>query len=65
MKKAIIILVLSLTIISCGGPAENNSVEVTHDSVGVDSSVVLPALTDSVDNPVYGGSGPRPGLNIK
>ena len=65
MKKAIIILVLSLSVISCGGSVENNPVEATYDSVGVDSSLVLPALTDSANKEVYGGSGPRPGFNIK
>ena len=44
MKKAIIILVLSLTIISCGESTETKPVKATQDSVGSSAS---PAPTES------------------
>jgi hypothetical protein len=70
MKKAIIVLVISLAIISCGGPVENKPVEnkpveATHDSISIDSSLVLPVITDTANNQVYEGSGPRTEFNIK
>ena len=64
MKAAIIILVLSLTIVSCGGSVETKPVEATYDSVGVDSSNILPELTDSAKLELN-GVGPRPQLNEK
>lgn len=65
MKKVFGIIVIGLFVVSCGGSTEVKPVEATYDSVGVDSSVILPALTDSATEAIYGGSGPRPGLNIK
>lgn len=46
MKKAMLIFAASLTLAACGGSSEQTST----DSVvvpGPDSSVILPALTDS------------------
>lgn len=65
MKKVFGIIVIGLFLMSCGGSTETKPVEATHDSVGVDSSVILPALTDSAAEVLYNGTNPRPGLNIK
>lgn len=46
MKKAILVAAAAMFLISCGGSTET----VTNDSLvtpGPDSSVILPALTDS------------------
>ena len=64
MKKEFIILVMGLFLVSCGGSTEVKPVEATYDSVGVDSSVILPALTDSAKMDLN-GSNPRPGLNVE
>ena len=46
MKKTIIAIAAVMFLASCGG-SNSQTVEVTYDSVGVDSSNILPALTDS------------------
>jgi hypothetical protein len=46
MKKIVFTLATVLALASCGGSSETK-VEATYDSVGVDSSNILPALTDS------------------
>ena len=47
MKKTVIVIVLFMSLISCGGSNETSTEVSTYDSVGVDSSVITPALVDS------------------
>lgn len=48
MKKAIIAVTAIMFLIACGGSStEQKPIEATYDSVGVDSSNILPPLTDS------------------
>jgi hypothetical protein len=47
MKKTIFALAVTMFMVSCGGSNET-SVEATYDSVGVDSSVIIPALLDTL-----------------
>jgi PBP1b-binding outer membrane lipoprotein LpoB len=56
MKKVFIICLSALILSSCGN-SDSKSVEATYDSVGVDSSVILPPLVDSIT------SGPKDTLN--
>jgi uncharacterized lipoprotein YehR (DUF1307 family) len=44
MKKTVIVIVLFMSLISCGGSNETSTGVSTYDSVGVDSSVTA---TDS------------------
>jgi hypothetical protein len=57
MKKAIIAIISAMFLISCGQPNEAKPIEATYGPVGIDSSNILPALTDSakggsLDSPV-------------
>jgi hypothetical protein len=47
MRKTIFTLAVTMFMISCGGSTET-PVEATYDSVGTDSSVITPALLDTV-----------------
>jgi hypothetical protein len=62
MKKAFIIFLLSLFVVSCGGSNESKPVEATYAPVGVDSSNILPPLTDSAKIELNGEK-PKPQLN--
>ena len=64
MKKALSIILISLFAISCGEPTESKPVEATYGPVGIDSSNILPALTDSGKIEVNGEK-PRPEFNEK
>jgi hypothetical protein len=57
MKKTFIICLSALVLSSCGGNSESKPIEATYDSVGVDSSNILPPLIDSIV------SGPKDTLN--
>lgn len=50
MKKVIIALMSVMFFISCGGSNEPTSTESTYGPVGIDSSNILPPLTDSAKN---------------
>lgn len=56
MKKLFGIFLVSLILSSCGG-SEQKPIEATYDSVGVDSSNILPPLIDSIT------SGPKDTLH--
>jgi hypothetical protein len=47
MKKTIFALAVTMFMVSCSGSNET-PVEATYDSVGVDSSVIIPALLDTL-----------------
>lgn len=48
MKKTIFTLAVTMLMVSCGGSTETTPVEATYDSVGVDSSIITPALLDTL-----------------
>ena len=56
MKKLFGIFLVSLILSSCGG-SDPKPIEATYDSVGVDSSNILPPLIDSIT------SGPKDTLH--
>lgn len=47
MKKVIIAVICTMFLISCGQPNESKPIEATYGPVGIDSSNILPSLTDS------------------
>lgn len=49
MKKVIVTIATAMFLISCGGSEETKPIETTYDSVGVDSSMILPPLVDSIN----------------
>jgi hypothetical protein len=64
MKKIIIAIVAAIFLLSCGGSTEVKPVEANYGPVGVDSSNILPELTDSAKIE-FNGVKPRPELNEK
>ena len=64
MKKAIIAFASVMFLMSCGGSSEPKPVEATYGPVGVDSSNILPPLTDSAKT-ILDDSIKLKGLNVE